>query len=65
MEIIARIVTRYREFERLYLQETKSDLELMLEKALIRLYAEILTHLASAVRYFGENSIGEFHLLNL
>ena len=64
MEIIARIVTRYREFERLYLQETKSDLGSMLEKALIRLYAEILTHLALAVNFFGEKSIGELHPLN-
>ena len=61
--MIARIVTRYRELERLYLQGTNSELELMLEKALIRLYAEILTHLARAVRFFREKSIGEFAIL--
>ena len=63
MENIARIITRYREFERLYLQGTKSDLESMLEQALIRLYAEILTHLACAVTFFREKSIGESYLL--
>ena len=59
METIARIVTRYREFERLYLQGTNSDLESMLEEALTRLYGEILTHLAHAVRFFGEKSTGQ------
>ena len=63
--MIAQIVTRYRELERLYLQRTKSELELMLEKALIRLYAEILTYLARAVRPPSEKSIGEFHFLHL
>ena len=68
MENIARIITRYREFERLYLRGTKSELELMLKKALICLYAEILTLLARAVSFFREKSIGElraFHLLML
>jgi HD superfamily phosphohydrolase len=64
VETIAWIVTRYREFERLYLQGTKSELELMLEEALTRLYAEILTHLARAVRFFGEKSMGEFPTLD-
>ena len=49
--------------ERLYLQGTNSELELMLEKALIRLYAEILTHLARAVRFFREKSIGKLQPL--
>ncbi|MCJ1463344.1 hypothetical protein MMC07_001951 [Pseudocyphellaria aurata] len=57
LETIARIVTRYREFERRYLLGTKSDLELMLEEGLTRLYAEILTHLARAVRLFRERSM--------
>lgn len=65
METIARIVTRYREFERLYLQGMKLELELMLEEALTRLYAEILTHLARAVSFFGEKSMGEFQFLTL
>lgn len=37
----------------------------MLEEALTRLYAEILTHLARAVRFFGEKSMGEFQFLTL
>ena len=37
----------------------------MLEEALTHLYAEILTHLARAVRFFGEKSIGEFQFLTL
>lgn len=65
MEIIARIVTRHRESERLYLQGMKLELELMLEEALTRLYAEILTHLARAVNFFGEKSMGEFQFLIL
>ena len=65
VEMIARIVTRFRELERLYLQGTQSELELMLEKALIRLYAEILIHLAHAVGFFREKSIGELHFFYL
>ena len=63
MEFLARIVTRHRAFERLYLQGTKSELTLMLEKALIRLYAEILSNLARAVRIVREQSIGKLQLL--
>lgn len=37
----------------------------MLEEALTRLYAEILTHLAQAVKFFREKSIGEFQFLTL
>lgn len=37
----------------------------MLETALARLYAEILTHLARAVRFLGEKSLGEFQFLTL
>ena len=65
METIARIVTRYSEFERLYLQGTKSELEMMLQEALTRLYAKILIHLARAVRFFGEKSMSEFQLSNV
>lgn len=65
METIARIVIRYREFERIYLQGMKLELDLMLEEALTRLYAEILTHLARAVRFFGEKSMGELQFLTL
>jgi hypothetical protein len=65
VETIARIVTRCREFERLYLQGMKLELELMLEEALTRLYAEILTNLARAVRFFGEKSMGEFQFSTL
>ena len=60
METIARIITRYREFERLYLRGTQSEMEMMLKDALTRLYAEILTHLARAVSYYRERSMGEF-----
>lgn len=59
------MVTRYREFERLYLQGMKLELELMLEEALTRLYAEILTHLARAVKFFVEKSMDEFEFLTL
>jgi hypothetical protein len=36
----------------------------MLEEGLTRLYAEILAHLARAVRFFGEKSMGEFSTLD-
>ncbi|KAK7974466.1 hypothetical protein PG989_016314 [Apiospora arundinis] len=51
LEIIAQIITRYREFEGLYLQGNKSEVELMMENTLTRLYAEILTHLGRALGY--------------
>ena len=62
MENIARIVARFGEFERVYQQGTRSGLELMIQEALTRLYAAILIHLAHAVKFFGEKSLGEFQL---
>ncbi|KAK8876902.1 ankyrin 1 [Apiospora arundinis] len=56
LESIAHIISRYREFEGLHIQGAKSETELMLEKTLIRLYGEILTYLARAVRIFQERS---------
>ncbi|KZL66376.1 ankyrin repeat domain-containing protein [Colletotrichum tofieldiae] len=43
-----RILVRYRLFEGLYLRGSQSEIELKLEDALTRLYAEILVHLSNA-----------------
>ncbi|KAK1962711.1 hypothetical protein LY78DRAFT_695316 [Colletotrichum sublineola] len=56
LEYIARVMVRYRAFEGLYLRGSKSEIELSLEDALTRLYAEILTHLSNAIRFFEETT---------
>lgn len=56
VENISRIMARYRLFEVLYLRGAQSELELKLEEALSGLYAEILVHLGSAVKFFEERS---------
>ena len=43
----------------------KLELDFILEQALARLYAGILAHLAGAVRFLGEKSMGEFQFLIL
>lgn len=48
-----------REFERQHLRGTKSDIEVLLEEALTRLYAEVLTHLAHMIRTFKKKDIGQ------
>lgn len=48
-----------REFERQHLRGTKSDIEVLLEGALTRLYAEVLTHLSHMIRTFKEKVIGQ------
>ncbi|KAK6839301.1 hypothetical protein PG987_005167 [Apiospora arundinis] len=60
LETIAHIIYRYREFEGLYLKGSKSDIESMLEDTLIRLYGEILTYLARAVRMVQESRTTRF-----
>jgi hypothetical protein len=61
VEIIARLITRYREFERQYLERKKSALQSTLEEALTSLYVEILTYLAWTVSYFKDNSLSMFY----
>lgn len=55
MELVARLVTRYAIFEELYLQEP-SKTTALLAQALVKLYAQILTFLAKAVKYFTQGS---------
>ncbi|KAK2039321.1 hypothetical protein LZ31DRAFT_598926 [Colletotrichum somersetense] len=51
LEYIARMMVRYRVSEDLYLRGSNSEIELSLEDALNRLYAEILTRLSRAIEF--------------
>ncbi|ORY17144.1 hypothetical protein BCR34DRAFT_597226 [Clohesyomyces aquaticus] len=53
LESMARLITTYREFERLHLNGS-STIQRQLEEALIRLYTSILTALGYAVSYYKE-----------
>ncbi|KAK2026562.1 hypothetical protein LX32DRAFT_684499 [Colletotrichum zoysiae] len=57
LEYIARMMVRYRVFENLYLRGLNSEIELSLEDALTRLYAEILTHLSKAIEFLCEKTL--------
>lgn len=59
LEMIARIVATYREFERLYLDGAPA-IKAQVEAALIRLYQVVLESLAYAVRYFKESTVARF-----
>lgn len=53
------MMVRYRAFEKLYLSGSQSEIEKRLVDALTCLYAEILTHLSIAVRFFEERTLGK------
>ncbi|KAJ5017508.1 multiple ankyrin repeats single kh domain-containing protein [Colletotrichum sp. SAR 10_99] len=57
LEYIARMLVRYRAFEEVYLRGSQSEMEKTLGDCLVRLYAEVLTHLSYAVAFFKENNI--------
>ncbi|KAF4880032.1 Ankyrin repeat and KH domain-containing protein 1 [Colletotrichum siamense] len=57
LEYIARMLVRYRAFEEVYLRGSQSEMEKTLGNCLVRLYAEVLTHLSYAVTFFKENNI--------
>lgn len=50
-------MVRYRAFEKLYLSGSQSEIEKRLVDALTCLYAEILTHLSMAVKFFQETTL--------
>ncbi|KAL8789942.1 MAG: hypothetical protein Q9195_006603 [Heterodermia aff. obscurata] len=56
LETISRLITRYAIFEQLYLQRVSAARGQLLE-ALALLYAEILTVLANATKYFGTSTL--------
>ena len=58
LERISRLITRYAIFEELYIKRA-STLRGELLKALVILYAKILTVLADATKYFGKSILGE------
>ena len=58
LELISRLITRYAIFEELYIQRA-STLRGELLKALVILYAKILTVLADATKYFRTSILGE------
>lgn len=53
------MMVRYRVFEKLYLSGSHSEIEKRLVDALTCLYAEILTHLSIAVKFFQETTLSE------
>lgn len=57
VEYIARMMVRYQAFEKLYLSGSQSEIEKRLVDALTCLYAEILTHLSMAIKFFQEKTI--------
>lgn len=59
VEYIARMMVRYRAFEEVYLRGSQSEMERTLGDCLVRLYAEILTHLSYAVMFFEENTFSK------
>jgi hypothetical protein len=60
---IAELICRYAVFEEVYLL-SPSPARDELERALIKLYAAILTYLAKAKSYFEQNSASQFKISN-
>jgi hypothetical protein len=54
IEMITNLIGRYAIFEDLYLRESSKASDL-LKKAIIKLYASMLTYLAGAKRYYAQN----------
>lgn len=59
------MMVRYRAFEDVYLQGSQSEMEKTLGDCLVRLYAEVLTHLSYAVTFFKENTISKLLLVEI
>ncbi|KAF6813780.1 ankyrin repeat domain-containing protein [Colletotrichum plurivorum] len=57
LEYIARMMVRYHAFEAIYLRGSQSEMEKTLGDCLVRLYAEVLTHLSYAVTFFEEKTL--------
>ncbi|KAF9777775.1 hypothetical protein IL306_004320 [Fusarium sp. DS 682] len=55
LEVVSRIITRYKEFENLHLGRGQSA-EPVLEAALTVLYTEVLKHLAKAISFFSQST---------
>lgn len=58
LEIISRLITRYKEFELLYLSR-KSSIQPVLQEVLTSLYAEVLIYLARTVDFFSEKTFSK------
>lgn len=65
VEDTARMLVRYRIFENTYLAGPQSETQLTMKEALVRLYAEMLTFLGTALNFYRERSIGWFIETNL
>lgn len=59
IEVIARLITRYKEFELLYCSGN-SPVSSSLDDTLTGLYAEVLTYLARTINILSEKTIGTF-----
>ncbi|KAI9164189.1 Ankyrin repeat domain-containing protein [Paramyrothecium foliicola] len=57
LEVISRLLAKYREFEKIHLGRG-SSVKHQMEQSLTRLYAEVLKFLATAVRYFNNKNSG-------
>ncbi|KAI4594346.1 hypothetical protein KJ359_008370 [Pestalotiopsis sp. 9143b] len=56
LEIISRLISRYRDFERVH-HDRPSLVKTQISEGLTRLYADVLKFLAIAVKYFDSNSL--------
>ncbi|KAK3381588.1 hypothetical protein B0H63DRAFT_524293 [Podospora didyma] len=55
LEVVKRLITRYREFEQLHLGR-ESLVKQSMEEALIRLYSEVLTFLGQLIKFFRDST---------
>lgn len=62
VESIARMLAQYRIFEDVYLPGEHSEVEVRLEDALVRLYAEILQQLGRIIKFFSESTTSKFNI---
>lgn len=58
LEVVSRLIARYREFEQIHLKRA-SSVRPQMEDGLTRLYANLLKFLATAVKHFDSNAFGE------
>lgn len=58
IELVSRLITQYATVETLYLKGS-SEIETLLSKALVRLYASILVFLARAKKFFSRRTAGK------
>lgn len=59
LEVISRLIARYRDFEKIH-HDSKSSVASRINEGLTRLYVDVLKFLAIAVRHFDTHGFGRF-----